>query len=125
MALRLDVKLVERALVDAGDEAFPDAGRAARAEMMRLRIPSVEAADDRDRPRIRRPYAEDGAGLAVVRDEMGAHLFVDAVVAALVEEVEVLVGEELGRGEGGVRAHARQMRVRLSLQKLGAFSHAY
>ena len=31
VALRLDVELVERAVGDAGDEAFPDAGRAARA----------------------------------------------------------------------------------------------
>src|SRR5580692_8093873 len=36
---------------------------------------------------------------------MGSHLFVHAVVAALVEEVEVLVGEKLRGSEGKVRAH--------------------
>ena len=58
------------------------------------------------RARIRRPHAEDGAGFAVVRDEMGSHLFVEAIVAALVEEVEILVGEKLGTGECQFRAHA-------------------
>ena len=35
---------------------------------------------------------------------MRSHLFVEAVVAAFVEEVEVLVGEKLRGGEG-FRAH--------------------
>src|SRR5260370_5813551 len=72
---------------------------------MRLGIPSIEAPHDRNRACIRRPHAEDGARFAIVRDEMGPHLVVHAVVAALVEEVEVLVGQELRRGEGGVRGH--------------------
>ena len=38
-------------------------------------------------------------GLAVASDEVGSHLVVHAVVAALVEEVEVLIGEELRGGE--------------------------
>jgi hypothetical protein len=46
---------------------------------------------------------------------------VHAVVAALVEEVEVLVGEELRSSEGGVRTHALSRKcVRLSLQKKSA-----
>ncbi len=69
---------------------------------MRLGIPVIEAADDRDGARVWRPYAEDGASFAVMRDEMGSHLVVHAVVAALVEEIEILVGEELnGVGYGG------------------------
>ncbi len=40
-----------------------------------------------------------------MRNEVGSHLFVQAVIAALVEEVEILVGEELWDGESGFRAH--------------------
>jgi len=43
--------------------------------------------------------------LAIVGDKVRAHLVVDAIVAAFVEEVEVVVGEELGAGEGGISAH--------------------
>ena len=43
---------------------------------------------------------------AIVRDEMRAHLVVNAVVAALVEEVEILVGEKLGSGGDWFRAHS-------------------
>ena len=50
-----------------------------------------------------RPDAEYGAGLAIVRDKVGSHLFVEAVVAALVEEVEILVGEKLRANDWGSR----------------------
>ena len=72
---------------------------------MRLGIPTVETAHDRNRSGIRRPDAEDGAGFAIVRDEMGSHLFVQAIVAALVKKVEILVGEKLGTRECQFRAH--------------------
>lgn len=69
---------------------------------MRLGIPAIEPADHGDRAGIWRPHAENGAGYAVVGNEMGSHLVVHAVVAALIEEIEVLVGEELhGVGDGG------------------------
>ena len=108
VAIRFDVEFVERALGYAGDEAFPDAGRAARAETMCLGIPSVEAADHRNGSRIGCPHAEDGSRLAIVRDQVGSHLVVQAVVAALVEEVEVLVGQALRGGDNrgtGVWGH--------------------
>ena len=106
VTLRFDVELVERAAGYAGDEALPDARRAAGAETMRSWIPAVEAAHDRDGPRIRCPHAEDGAGFAVVRDQVRSHLFVHAVVAAFVEEVEILIGEKLRAGDGWLGAHA-------------------
>ena len=96
VALRFDMEFVERALWYAGNEALPDARDAARScRRCDLRIPVIEAADDRNRARIRRPHAEDGAGFAVRVIEMGAHLVVHAIVAALVEEIEILVGEQL------------------------------
>ena len=72
---------------------------------MRLGSPIVEAAHDGEGARVRRPHAENGAGLAIVGDKMSSHLFVEAVVAAFVEKVEVLVGEKLRGGERGFRAH--------------------
>jgi hypothetical protein len=116
-----DVELVELAVGWAGDEAFPDPGGSAGSEAVSLGIPFVEAADDRDRAGVGSPDAEDGSRLAVVFGEVGSHFVVDAVVAALVEEVEVLVGEEVGGGEGGVRAHGLGgMWARLSLPEYGA-----
>ena len=106
VALRLDVELVQRSSGHAGQKAFPDAGRAAGAQKIRLGSPLIEAADDRDGACVGCPHAEDGAGLAIVGDEMGSHLFVHAVIAALVEEVEVLVGEKLRGGDGGLGTHA-------------------
>ena len=44
----VDVELVQRALADAGDKAFPDSRRAASLELMGLRIPAVEVADHRN-----------------------------------------------------------------------------
>ena len=70
---RLNVKFVERAFVHTGDEALPDAGGAARREQVRLRIPVVKAADDRNLAGIRRPDAEDRAVDCVARNQMRPH----------------------------------------------------
>jgi hypothetical protein len=43
--------------------------------------------------------------LLVVCEEVGAHLVVNPIVAALVEKVKVVVGEKLRGGESGFRAH--------------------
>jgi hypothetical protein len=45
-AVGFDVKLVEGAFVYAGDGTFPDARGATGDEVVRLGIPSIEAADD-------------------------------------------------------------------------------
>jgi len=91
---------------------------------MRFGIPSIEASDDREGARVGRPHAEDDAGLSVVGDEVGSHLVVEAVVTALVEEVEVLVGEELGSGGDGFRAHGvAELRAGLSLQNMRPNTH--
>ena len=72
---------------------------------MRLWIPSIEAADHGNRPRIGRPDAEYCARLAVDVDKVGAHLVVHAIVAAFVKEVEILIGEKLRANAGGVGLH--------------------
>ena len=72
---------------------------------MRFGIPSIEAADHRYRPRIGRPNAEHRAALALMCNQMRTHLVVNAVMAALVKEVEVVLGQQLRAGDGGIRAH--------------------
>ena len=46
---------------------------------------------------VGRPHAEDGAGLTVMSEEVRSHLFVEAIITAFVEEVEILVGQKLRR----------------------------
>ena len=73
---------------------------------MGFRIPSVKTSDDGHRTSIRSPNAEDGALLSLVRGEMGAQLVVDTIVAALIEQVEIVLAEELRAGYGcGIGAH--------------------
>jgi hypothetical protein len=99
------VKLVERSVAGAGNEALPDTGRTSWAEFVCLGIPSIKAADYGNGTGVRGPDAEDRARLAVVSDEVGAHFLVEAVVAALVEKIQVLVGKKLWCGESGFRGH--------------------
>src|SRR5579872_825769 len=103
--LRFDVEFIERAMSRAGDEAFPYSGRSSRVEVMSFWIPPVKASYHRYRTRVRRPYAEDGAGLTVARSEMRAHLVVNAIVAALIEEIEVVLGKKLWAARSIFAAH--------------------
>ena len=52
---------------------------------MRLRIPTIEAADHRHAASIGSPDAEDGALGALGFHQVRAHLLVNAIVAAFVE----------------------------------------
>src|SRR5579863_5291908 len=106
--VRLDVKFVECPTRGAGDEAFPNPGGAARSQEMRFGIPSIETANHRDRARVGCPHAENSPALAVVGRQVSSHFVVKAVVAALVEQVEIVLGEELrpsGR-ERGIGGHS-------------------
>ena len=94
VAPRLDMKFVESAFGHSRDERFPDAGVTTRREQVRLWMPVVEAADHRNLPRIRRPDAEDCAVDSVAGNEVRAQRLVEAIVAALIEQVEVLIREE-------------------------------
>ena len=88
------MKFVERALGHAGDEALPDPGGSTRSEMIGARIPVVKAADHRNLASIRRPHTEDRSLFSVARDQVSAHRLVEAIVAALVEQVKILIGEQ-------------------------------
>src|SRR5580658_663654 len=78
----------------------PNSGGASRLQNIRLGVPGIETANHRDRPRIRSPHAEDRARRPVVSVEMGTHLLLRAVVAAFVEQVEILLGQKLRAVEG-------------------------
>src|SRR5579864_1545102 len=86
---RCDVILVNRTLVDAGNETFPNARILTRVQRMGIFVPAVEVADDRDGAGIRGPDTEVSTGVPVDRSEMGAHLFIRPVVAALIEEIKI------------------------------------
>ena len=88
------MKLVQRSFGYAGNKPFPDARRPPRFEAVCLRGPFVEAANDRDLMSIRRPHTKTSAGLTAASDKVCAHLFVDTVIAALVEEVQVLIRKQ-------------------------------
>ena len=94
VAVRFNVKLVESTLVGSGNKSLPDAGIATALQQMAARAPRVEAADHRNQARVWRPDAEHHTGLAVPGDQVSAHSFVHAVVAALIEQVEILLGEQ-------------------------------
>src|ERR1700720_1320107 len=88
------MKLVQRSFGYAGNKPFPDARRPPRFEAVRLRGPFVETANDRDLLSIRSPHPKTSAGLTATSDNVCAHLFVDTVIAALVEEVQVLIRQQ-------------------------------
>ncbi|MEZ5364828.1 MAG: hypothetical protein R2748_21445 [Bryobacterales bacterium] len=91
-----DEKLVDFALANVGDKRLPNAGIAAATHRVRVAVPAVEIADDGDRTGVRRPNGETHAGLAVELGQMRTELFVVAVMAALAEEVQVVIGQKRG-----------------------------
>ena len=91
---RDDVVLVNRSLTDVRNESFPDAGRAARIQLVLARIPTVEFADDRHGLRVWRPNAEACPGNPIALDQMRAEFFPQPVVVAFVEKIDVLIAEK-------------------------------
>src|SRR5215468_6280614 len=94
MVIRLDVKLVERPLAHAGHEAFPDAGTPTRPKYMSLRVPLIERANDGNFACVRSPHTKTRSWAAPRIHHVSPEFFVHAVVAAFVEQVEVLLAEQ-------------------------------
>src|ERR1700690_969714 len=88
------MELVEGTFGGGGDEPFPDAGGAAGGKSMRVGIPVIEAADDSDVVRVGSPDAEDSTLGSVGLDQVCAHFFVEAIVAAFVEQVKIFGGQQ-------------------------------
>src|ERR1700751_113690 len=85
---RFDVIFVGGSLSDIGNEAFPNASGGG-AHNRRVWVPLVEVADYCDTLGIRRPNGELHPALALFLGDMGAELFVGAVMGAFREQVEV------------------------------------
>ena len=89
-----DVELVQASLANSGNESFPDSGTALRLQRVGLVVPGVEAADYKNIARIRSPNAEHSTRGALRLHQVRSHFFVNAVMAALIKEVEVLGGQQ-------------------------------
>ena len=63
-------------------------------EVMGVGPPLVEIADDADGSGVRRPDGEVDAAAALALPAMGAQFFVELEVAALLEEVDVVLGQQ-------------------------------
>ena len=94
VSCRLDPVLVQLPGPDAGQKPFPDAGAPAARQRVRVLAPLGERTHDADALGVRRPDGEVRPGLAVHLARMRAELLVQAVVRALVEEMQVVVSEE-------------------------------
>ena len=102
-----DLKFVMRALPHAGNENFPDAGRAEQAHRMKAPVPIVEIADDADALRVRRPDGEARAVNAVNRAQLRAELVVNFPLVAFAEQKQIRFAQ---RRQKGIRI-ARAARV--------------
>src|SRR5687767_15135481 len=58
-------------------------------------LPVIELADDADVVGVRGPYGKVGARPALLFQEMRAELIVEAKVAAFVEKIKIVVGEQV------------------------------
>ena len=85
-----DRELVARAVADAGHHALPDPGRLARRQAVAPAVPAVPVADHAHRARVGRPHREVGPAV----DDVRAELVVQPVVRALVEQEQIVGGEQ-------------------------------
>src|SRR5438445_29161 len=83
----------------ARNKALPDARLLARHELVRVSVPAVEIADDAHPIGVGSPDGERRA-VGVSRD-VGAELFVEVAVRAVVEEVQVEWSQQRGHDQAG------------------------
>ena len=90
-----DAVFVAAAGGDVGDEQLPHADVGPVAHRVAAAVPVVPIADHGDCLRARRPEREVDAGRTFVRDDVGAHLVVEAEMVALRHQ-HVVNGAEYG-----------------------------
>ena len=88
------VVLVDVALAEAGYEALPDPRLAPRPEKVAPLVPAVEIARHRQPLGVRRPDREVDTFGAVGGDHVRAQLVVEIEVTPLVEQEQVVLGEQ-------------------------------
>src|SRR5262245_43266530 len=89
---------VDIALPYMRNKSLPDSGGAARLKLMTFVIPSVEGAGYRNPFRIGRPYSEIDALNAVDVSQMRPKAFVQLQVAAFIEQVQIVIGQQRHQG---------------------------
>src|SRR5919197_2057992 len=91
---RGDVVLVDGSVAYLRDEAFPNAGVVAWPQVMAVLVPAIKVADHRYRVGIGGPHREISAVLPASLGQVRAQLVMEAVVVALIEQVEVVVAQQ-------------------------------
>src|SRR6266404_1537843 len=88
-----DFVLVQLTRSQARNKKFPHARGSEQTHLVLRAIPFIEVANDGYAFCIWRPDCERDAGLAYVRDQMSAELFIDAFVSAFTKEMQVEFAE--------------------------------
>ena len=88
-----DVVFVEMAGAGGGDEPFPDAAHPPEGERVEAGVPVVPVPDHRNLPGVGGPHRKMGSRPGRIRGRLGPHFLVEAEVAALAEQPQVVVGQ--------------------------------
>src|ERR1019366_6326893 len=91
---RAQVVLVDRSLAESADEALPHARVALGRHGIGVGVPAVEVAHHGEAFGVGSPHREVGALMAVDLGEVRAQLVIQAVVLALVKQVEIEAGKQ-------------------------------
>ena len=100
MAVMADLELVDRPLAGPGDKQLPEPAGNVFAHRVASRIPGVEVADYAHPGGVGRPDGEVDPLDAIDYADLCTELLVGAIVPALVEQVQVVVGQEVREGIG-------------------------
>jgi hypothetical protein len=99
---RADLEFVLLAVRQIGDEQFPDAVRREQPHGVNAAVPAVEVADHADAVGVGGPHGEMDPGRRSDRDAMRAEFLKGAVVGALAEQMQVVIGEHAAVAVGVV-----------------------
>lgn len=92
---RNDAVFVQIALFGARNKTLPNAGTiVARGQWVRLRVPGIETADDRNVAGIGRPNAEIHAGLPFHFGDVAAEFLIDSEMFTSLKQTDIEVGEQ-------------------------------
>src|SRR5262249_33748428 len=98
VVMRDNAILVDSSRPDARHDILPDPRLSKCVKRMTRLVPTVEVADEEDLARVGRPHAERGADQLAAggrsEDRVSTKFVIELEMAALVEEIEVLVAED-------------------------------
>ncbi len=97
-----DLILVDRSLIQSGDEQLPDAGRTHRPHGVGAPVPLIEIADDRYPLGARGPEREGNARNPVDGSMVGSELAINVAIGSFVEEIQIFLAQSGKKGIGVV-----------------------